>query len=432
MREPKLTWDDAAGAWRANCGPWVETKDGKRRRGRRRFYVGKKEKARARELMLAELRERQEAEARGLEEAGNPSVESVAELYLAHCAAAAGRGELAARTYHTHAERLGYFAAWSPAGQDRDRYGLRRAREMRGSDLQRLARAMREAGASPHYIGGVMASAQACWAWAARPEPDRTPERILPDDPFKGAKKPKIPQGQPRYATRGELAALLRFAWRQANRWTAGTRGRCMACMKAGKPAPCRRGHNPTNELDRACVLLVRLIYHAGCRPGEACRATWADFHPAEGTIVLRRHKTSAKTGKPRIVVLPPGLVRALARWRTRAAADPEILFPHRPGRSGARAWGSTALAAKVRESWRGPAIAAGAKLSPDLTLYTLRHTFVTDARPAGLTHAQVGALVGTSERMVQQTYQHDLIDALRGDAEAVRKARRKGRSGGE
>ena len=46
-----------------------------------------------------------------------------------------------------------------------------------------------------------------------------------------------------------------------------------------------------------------------GCRPGEIARVTAADVNLDQGVWVLARHKTAKKTGKPRIIYLPPEAV---------------------------------------------------------------------------------------------------------------------------
>jgi integrase len=213
--------------------------------------------------------------------------------------------------------------------------------------------------------------------------------------------------------------------------------------MKAGRPGPCRRSHNPSALFDRAAVLIVRLIYHAGCRPGEACAARWEDFDHARGVIVLRKHKTSHATRRARTIFVPPGMARALKRWRDRPAGHKVFIFAHRRGKNWREAgasstgegmpWDSTALALKVRK-WRDEAITAGAPLWSEgpqaFTLYRLRHTFVTDGLHAGLSGAIAGTVVGTSERMVDRHYGHAQAEALARAARSVAEGRRARREG--
>src|SRR5262249_39341792 len=221
--------------------------------------------------------------------------------YLAESARLVGRGKLERRTYDSHAERLGVFMVFTPTGHPDGRLMHRPARTVGVADLKRLVERMEASGNSPHYINGILRSAKACWTWASRPDPDRDPVRLLPEDTLRGFKGPEIPQAPERYLERAEVARLLRKAWRDVHRWKPITRGRWAACYKRDRPGPCRRGHNAANYFGRGTVLMLRLAYHAGCRPGELCRCTWGDFtrrplaDSPVGLIERRKHKTSRR-----------------------------------------------------------------------------------------------------------------------------------------
>ena len=49
-----------------------------------------------------------------------------------------------------------------------------------------------------------------------------------------------------------------------------------------------------------------------GCRPGEASAITWENVVWEQGIVILDQHKTRKKTGKPRIIVLPPAVLKML------------------------------------------------------------------------------------------------------------------------
>ncbi|MBM4070858.1 MAG: hypothetical protein FJ271_18165 [Planctomycetes bacterium] len=59
---------------------------------------------------------------------------------------------------------------------------------------------------------------------------------------------------------------------------------------------------------------LLLFLALTGCRPSEARSLTWAHVDLDNGVIKLTRHKTAARTGRPRRLFLPPLLVRLL-RW---------------------------------------------------------------------------------------------------------------------
>jgi integrase len=187
---------------------------------------------------------------------------------------------------------------------------------------------------------------------------------------------------------------------------------------------------------------MIRFMAHTGARPGELCIAgrrqrdrgfTWEHWDPEAsvndlgqrvGLITLppTHHKTGGKTGRPREIVVPPVLVRALERHRARDWAHPVWVFTHRRG-GGAEArgattaalgepWTSHSLGIKVKV-WRRRAIAAGVPVEDEgdnrFHLYRLRHSRITDLIGArgGLSHDQAAALTGTSGRMIETTYGH-------------------------
>ena len=53
-------------------------------------------------------------------------------------------------------------------------------------------------------------------------------------------------------------------------------------------------------------------------------------------------------------------------------------------------------------------------RLPPGVCLYTLRHSFITDAINQGMNTLAVARLVGTSLRMIDRHYGHLASDAVR------------------
>jgi integrase len=64
----------------------------------------------------------------------------------------------------------------------------------------------------------------------------------------------------------------------------------------------------------RRFLLFLRFT---GARPGEAASMRWADVRLDDCCVVLERHKTAAKTGRPRVIPLVPQLVRMLVWLKT-------------------------------------------------------------------------------------------------------------------
>jgi integrase len=92
---------------------------------------------------------------------------------------------------------------------------------------------------------------------AARPVPDRGAgwsERVIPENPFKGVERPRVPAPPRRYLGMRARRDFYEYAALRALRHPAGS-------------AAWRH--------DRLFVALIRFCEETGCRPGEACRLEW-------------------------------------------------------------------------------------------------------------------------------------------------------------
>jgi integrase len=340
------------------------------------------------------------------------------------------------RTTDGHARLLSLFCDFAPGGA---RYGARPARSITATDLGRMRKAWEAKGHAPGYVAQLYKSVLACWNWAARPEPDRVPERWVDPNPLAGMRRPTVRGRADRSATPAEVAALLRHARARINApFKVATRGRCMACMAARRPGPCRRSHAATTQMLRETLVLVRLIAATGARPGEACGAKWEGWTPHAGRdgatgqwwgLLRLEHKNERWTGKPKLVPVPPPLVRAIERIRARPGHHPESIFAHRRGRGSAgrgaatagagEPWTTSALDARVRK-WR-----EGAGLPGGLVLYGLRHAYYS--RVAPILGAELAGLIGgTSGGVVRKVYLHARPEALIDAARVARDARGK------
>jgi integrase len=148
-----------------------------------------------------------------------------------------------------------------------------------------------------------------------------------------------------------------------------------------------------TDEAFRRYVYAMTLT---GCRPGEIARVTAADCDLASGVWVLTKHKTAKKTGKPRVVYLPP---EAVELSRELIAKNPEgPLFLNSRGRP----WTRNAVRIRFRNL---------RKKHPELKgviAYAYRHSFATTALENGVGIAQVAEMLGhRSTDMVMRVYGH-------------------------
>jgi hypothetical protein len=103
-------------------------------------------------------------------------------------------------------------------------YGDRPARSIDSADLHRMRRAWEADG----YAGGMLSrlyrEVGACWAWAARPEPERTPKVILERTPWRGCGCRAGRSAAPSMSRSSAIRELIGFAEGRAEKW-----GRCVA-----------------------------------------------------------------------------------------------------------------------------------------------------------------------------------------------------------
>lgn len=432
----KVRWIEATKAWRSDVGA-RSPETGRRRPVYFRDLPNTAKGRRAAEDRLeAFLRERDRAEALDASAHRDPAVWQVVELYLQH-----SERTVEPRTVAAHAERLnvwqrhapGAYRAALPEGETSPGPWTdpRAARSLRAVDLTRVVRAMTAAGHSPNYVLGVIRSAKACWAWAARHDEERQPPRLIPEDVFKDVKGPRLPAAPERYYPPGLAAQLL--DWIDAR----------------AADAP-----GDSGAMDRLTALLYRTLYESGARPDEICRATWADLDAAAGCIVYHRHKTSGKTGRARIVPLTADLLARILAARDRPGAHPVYIFTHRRGRGAekrgadaARAgepWTVGALGQRFLKLRRACAAATGLDIrvrdgtghvpekNPECTLYDFRRSFSTDSSSAGHADEAIAKAQGNSPEMQRRIYQtRHAADSVR-LAEDVAARRRGAGSGGE
>jgi integrase len=156
------------------------------------------------------------------------------------------------------------------------------------------------------------------------------------------------------------------------------------------------------NETDHAKMLaaatpgfrlVLRVLHATGCRPGEVAKITAENLDAANGVAVIRDHKTD-RTGKPRLVFLPPDLAAELAKLATWYGSGP--LLRSRKGKP----WNGRTITQAMRRLKRR----AGVKC----IAYGYRHSFATDALANGVPEAHVAELLGHSgTAMLHKHYSH-------------------------
>jgi integrase len=146
----------------------------------------------------------------------------------------------------------------------------------------------------------------------------------------------------------------------------------------------------------------VPAALHTGCRYGELCALTVADFNVDVGAISIRR----SKSGKARHVPLTDE-GRAFFERLTAGRAGTEMML------------GKWSASSQLRPM---AAAVERARIEPRITLHGLRHTFASHAVMNGVPLMVVAQTLGHADtRMVETTYGHlspsFVADAIRAGA---------------
>ncbi|MCC6379952.1 MAG: tyrosine-type recombinase/integrase [Burkholderiales bacterium] len=142
---------------------------------------------------------------------------------------------------------------------------------------------------------------------------------------------------------------------------------------------------------------LIEAAALTGARPGELVRARRAQFDARTGSLTL-----TGKTGSRTIPLSAVSL--ALFTRLARGKLPNAHLLVRDDGRHWAHSdWDQLVKAAAER-----------AKLPTGTVLYTLRHSFITQALVGGMATLDVARLTGTSLGMIERHYGHLVADAAR------------------
>lgn len=154
-------------------------------------------------------------------------------------------------------------------------------------------------------------------------------------------------------------------------------------------------------QLLKACSGGIRDLVEAailtGARPGELASVKRADFDHRTGTISFR-----GKTG-PRTVPLSPAAVELFKRCARGKHPNAHLLL-----RDDGQPWNRYDWDDLIREA------RAKAKLPSGTVLYTLRHSWITEALLGGMTTLDVARLTGTSLAMIERHYGHLVVGSAR------------------
>ncbi len=191
-------------------------------------------------------------------------------------------------------------------------------------------------------------------------------KRIVPEDPAKGIRGPKLPSRLPRALSREDADRLV----------TAGGEGE--------------------DALRDTAVL--ELMYGCGLRIAELVNLRWPDVDLDERMI-----RVFGKGDKERIVPFGMCALRALQRWKESLPAQGEFLFE---GRKGAPITVRTVHRIVLRAARR-----AGIR---NVTPHVLRHSFATHLLEGGASLRVLQELLGHESLLTTQHYLSVSADHLR------------------
>ena len=210
---------------------------------------------------------------------------------------------------------------------------------------------------------------QRCFNWAAK-------LKLVKENPFTGV---TFPEGEPRRAmTTAEFHSLIKA----------------------------------TDTCFRPCLWF---LWWTGCRPGELSSMTWKDVDFERGIITLKHHKTAKKTKKPRMIPLPDHALKML-RVQQRRYGTEGFVFTNRSNRP----WNRSSLSLRMQR------LRERIGLPRDCYLYSLRHSYGTNAILAGVPVLMVAKCMGhsgTGTTIKHYVHIDHEYEALRGAANFKRPA---------
>lgn len=230
-------------------------------------------------------------------------------------------------------------------------------------------------------------------AWRARV--DRTPALVSRRKEGRPVTRPRSPATLNRdMATfRTALAMVLPLG-------PPNTEAAWQEALKPVKNAVKRRTLYLTHEQRLALVQavgdeaepFVRALCLLPLRPGAVASLTVADFDKRTGELTIMKDKA----GRGRRLVVSKAAATQFSEAAKGKQSDAPLL-----SRANGKAWD--------RFSWRDPIseAAAMAKLPPNVTAYTLRHSTITDLVRTGLPLLTVAQISGTSVEMIERHYGH-------------------------
>lgn len=260
---------------------------------------------------------------------------------------------------------------------------------IRDHDFQDEKWTKRKAALDSFTVGKYQTSIMACFAWGAG---KRNPKPCLPRDfhPFLGVerhKRPPEPLLETELPTKDEIKVLLEHAdddlglMKEKNKY------------RSRRPDEAREDHPYKGFKD-----LLTVYHQTGARTSELAVARIGEFVKSAGQIVLGKHKRSKtlkETAARRITLSGDALAIVQNLCDGKKHDDP--IFTDQKG----RAWSRYTLDMRFQQ------VRKRAKVRDDITIYSFRHLWISEALMAGIDASTVAKMTGTSIAMIEKVYGH-------------------------
>ncbi|WP_155976266.1 tyrosine-type recombinase/integrase [Novispirillum itersonii] len=169
----------------------------------------------------------------------------------------------------------------------------------------------------------------------------------------------------------------------------------------------------------------IEIVYYSGLRPGELFQLRWSDVRVQNGHVTLQIRETT-KTGARVCVPMPEiePVLRGLREWLGDEEGSEKLILRAEKG-GPIKNFGFKTM--KKLMDLAGVGVDGDGK---ERTLYSFRHTYITERLLAGVDAYTVARNCGTSVEQIQKHYDHTTnilrADALtQGGAAVVAKVRR-------
>jgi integrase len=275
--------------------------------------------------------------------AGPWTVRKTTEAYLEHLKQRKGTEDYSAHALEDATRELARFA---------EQFGNQTIEQCRRYDLTRWLQL------NPQWKSNatkrrVMATILACFRWAED-------EELIERTPYRRPRNLKLPVTPRREASSVEYIALMR----------------------------CK-----SRPLRRALFFLRR----TGARPSEMRGLRFDEIDFEAGVVVKQKHKTRAKTGKPRMFGLEPCILRFLQNLYRKKVEGQEFVFLNTYGEP----WKDRHVFARHLRRW-AKRIGLDEGVVDRVSGYCVRHSFCTWAIEAGVGDRQIADQMGHADtRMI-------------------------------